>query len=120
MTTPTDEEIGTILRRRRESLNLTQEDIPDLSSSVVRKAENGRGLPMSGLKRSAYARGLGWPQNALDLLAAGADPATLREQAPHPQERDDGQPAGLSRRWDQLNGDEQEAINAMIDRLANK
>lgn len=68
----TDAEVGQLLKQRRNHLGLRQTDLPDVSAATVGPAERGF-LPKSGLTRSAYARALQWPPDAIDRLVAGDD-----------------------------------------------
>lgn len=86
--TRTPSEVGALVRARRESLGLTQEEVPNVSSSLVRTVERGTASGSGrGLTRAALMSALRWPPNGLELLAAGADPADLdldRDPDPEP------------------------------------
>lgn len=78
MTARTAAEVGEIARQRRVALHLAQESIPGVSSSLVRRIEQGT-APREGqdLVRSAYMAALRWPSDAIDRLYEGANPADL-------------------------------------------
>lgn len=79
MRTRTREEVGALLRERRQTLGLRQEGIDGVSSSTVRLIEKGdqRVATPRGLTVAAMMRALGWPPDAIVRLAAGEDPASL-------------------------------------------
>lgn len=73
---------GEIIRTRRELFRLAQEDIPGVSSSTVRKIENGTA---EGFRRSsivAFMRALKWPADGYDRIRAGDDPDELPDVQP--------------------------------------
>src|SRR4051812_8964449 len=71
----TEQEVGDILKERREQLGLTQEDTPNVSSATVRKIENGTATSFRRASMLAYMDALGWPPNSRDRLIAGENPA---------------------------------------------
>lgn len=72
-------EVGALVKERREWVGLTQEGIPGVSSSTVRKVENGTADAFRRSSLVALLSALRWPADALEQLAAGADPATLAD-----------------------------------------
>lgn len=74
-------EVGQILKRRRElDLGLTQPqlgEISDLSVPMIQVLEAGSRDSYSGRTLGKIARGLGWPNDAVEQLLAGVDPAEL-------------------------------------------
>lgn len=75
-------EVGDAVRARRDLLGLTQDDVPGVSSSTVRKIENGTADSFRRKSIVGYMRALGWPPDAFERLEAGEDPSTLAEPAP--------------------------------------
>lgn len=77
-------EVGHAVRRRRESLGLTQEGC-GVSSSLVKQIEKGEAPGEGrGSTRSKFMRALRWPPDALERLAAGADPHSLEQPGDPP------------------------------------
>lgn len=71
----TAEQVGDIVRRQREMLGLTQEEIKGISSSLIGQIERGVAPPGGRAgPRVAFMRALGWPPDALERIANGEDP----------------------------------------------
>lgn len=75
--------IANALRARRAALLLTQGDAAQaagVSVATWQKAESGRPMEYQPRTKKAIARALQWPDDALDRLVAGEDPATFEHE----------------------------------------
>ncbi len=118
MATRNMQEVGELIRERRESLNIRQDDFPDVSSATIGKAERGVALPARGLTVAALCRGLRWRPDALDLLAEGADPPTVElESQPDPDTPAPMMLAALNRKLSEATPDELARLEAYLDGL---
>lgn len=86
----TREQVGELFRARRESLGLSQDEVPNLSSTTVRKIENVSAPSFKPRTLRQLAVGIGWKADAYEQLLAGADPIEMVADEPvRPSSRDD-------------------------------
>lgn len=74
------DDVGQILKQRRERLRLTQQEVADraeLSLAIVQVIESGRKDSFRRTTLAAIADALEWEPDAVDQLLAGTDPADL-------------------------------------------
>lgn len=70
-------QVGELFRARRESLGLSQDDVPNLSSATVRKIENASVPSFKPRTLRTFAAGVAWQPDAYERLLAGADPTEM-------------------------------------------
>lgn len=73
----TPQQVGEILRQRREQLFLSQDDLDGVSSATVGKAERAVQTSFKPRTMAAYMRALGLVPGAYGRLLAGEDLAGL-------------------------------------------
>lgn len=104
----TAQEVGSILRKRREALGLTQEQC-EVSSALVKQIERGTAPPTGrGGTRAIYLRALRWPADAMERLLQGEDPGDL-----HPD------PTAEQVPWEELLAGQRQ-ITVALERLADR
>lgn len=105
MSLRTPAEVGALVRRRREALGLTQEGIPNVSSSLVRSIERGTAsLQGRGLTRAALMEALEWPPDGLQRLSNGAEPEELAQRGDVVVEDDERPEEGGPPSWGEIVG----------------
>lgn len=73
----TPQQVGDILRRRREQLGRRQDRLVFVSAATARKIEQGTQQSFDAKSLTGYARAVRWPHDAYERLRNGEDPVVL-------------------------------------------
>lgn len=78
----TPQQVGQLIRARRDKLGLSQEQIPGVSSATVGKIERAAADAFRPRQLVALMQALRWPTDAYQRLLDGEDPATWPDTPP--------------------------------------